>query len=214
MAGKIIEKQLSDAGIAISNGTEDLFIRTALEPYEYTMDRMLAGMRLVEKARTFYHRHLEEKYQQAKAWEELENLWDQGLIDFRRFRAIAKQALRGKSDLWKSLALGTQTKKTISGFLDQARIFYTNALGNKAILDALAGFGVKPGDLKAAAKGIEKIEKAQANHKRKKAATHLAVKKRDQAVFKVKEWMIPYWNICRLALAGHPEQLGKLKYKK
>ncbi len=94
MVGRIIEKQLSDADVAISNGIEDHFIRTALEPYEYTMDRMLAGVRLVEKARTFYQRRLEEKYQQAK------------------------------------------------------------------------------------------------------------------------EWMIPYWNICRLALAGHPEQFGKLKYKK
>ncbi|MCP5046080.1 MAG: hypothetical protein GY940_02840, partial [bacterium] len=73
MAGKIIEKQLSDAGIAISNGIEDHFIRSALEPFEYTMDRMLAGMRLVEKARTFYQRRLdqrrlEEKYKQAKEW--------------------------------------------------------------------------------------------------------------------------------------------------
>ncbi|MCP5053780.1 MAG: hypothetical protein GY940_41825 [bacterium] len=214
MASKIIEKQLSDADIAISNGIEDLFIRSVLESFEYKMERMSEGKRLVEAARTFYQRHLEGKYRQAKAWEELENLWGEGLVEYRRFRAIAKQALRGKSDLLKSLALGSQTKKTLSGFLDQARVFYANALENKAILDALARFGVKPKDLKAAAKGIKKTEDAEAHHKRQKAATHLAIKKRDQAVFEVKEWMTPYWNICRLGLAGHPEQLGKLKYKK
>ncbi len=211
MRYKNMKEQLFEAKFAISNGIADSFIRAALEPFKYTEDRMGEGLRLVEKADGLLEDHLMSKYRQAKAWGELEELWQNGKKEYSHLRILSKHALRGKPGLVKSLSLETPIRETLAAWIEQVRIFYTNSLKSDEILNQFDRFGVTRKTLKDLAKTVENIEKAQTRHKRKKADTHRAKIKRDEAFQEVRQWMIPYRSICRVALDGHPEQLGKLK---
>ncbi|MCP5053761.1 MAG: hypothetical protein GY940_41730 [bacterium] len=214
MSSEYHEYHLLYVYTALTNAVEDPFIREALVPYKYDGQRMGEGRRLYETAEVSYKNYLDGKVNQAEAWRDFKEKLGMGNKELAHHRDIARLALREHQPLRNSLGLTGRVKLSLSGLMDQARLYYANALDNPVILKNMERFGVTKKNLKEADKRIDEIEQAAAFHKQKKAETQQALKKRKQAFKAMDDWMKDFWKICRIALADHPAQLKKLKLKR
>jgi hypothetical protein len=61
---------------------------------------------------------------------------------YRRHVAVARVALRGERGAAQKLDLANSRKRTQAGWLIQAQQFYTNTLGDSAIAQKLAAYGI------------------------------------------------------------------------
>ncbi|MCP5052772.1 MAG: hypothetical protein GY940_36730 [bacterium] len=213
MGNKFLEEKLLDVNLAITNAGEDPFISEALRPFAYTPERLKVGHGLCKDADRRYTFHLDARMYQARAWEKLGEAVKLGRKKYSFYRSIARMALRENAPLKNALGLGQKIKQGLADWLEQARVFYVNALGNPEILKGFSVFGVKPKDLKAAIKQLDQIKDASALHKQKKAATQQAVKERDLAFKALDAWMRDFWQVCRLALGDQPAHMRKLKMR-
>ncbi|MCP5046583.1 MAG: hypothetical protein GY940_05400 [bacterium] len=211
---KFAEKLIRDT-VALTNAVEDPFVRDAIRRFNYTPEQMLVGRGLYNDADRSYHRYMEAVGQRAGAWDAFTKQFRQGRKKHSFYRKLARMILKGDVALKSSLGLGPgeEVKQSLGDWLEQARQFYTNGLDNEKISKAFSGFGVKARELKAALKHLDEVKTAAALHKQKKTAAREALVERDNAFKLFDAWMKDFWVVCRLALAGHPAQMTKLKLR-
>jgi hypothetical protein len=213
MSNKKLEKKLYNAQIALNNAQADEYISSRLRQYNYDDERMSEGIGFFKTATRLFQLHLDAKKEQmdaADAFRSIDEEARDGLVDFRK---IARIALKDHPSMMKSLGLDQSLKRNLGNWLEQARIFYTNALNNPQVMEKMAKYGIGETELNEGNGLIDRVEEASAFHKRKQAETDQAVKNRDNAFKDLNRWMKDFWVICRIALASKPEYLKKLKLR-
>ena len=106
-----------------------------------------------------------------------------------------------------------RSKRDLSGWMEEARQFYTNARANEEIMEKLSGFGVTDEELEQGLRLVDEVEKSAARHEMLKGETVRATQDRDSAFKKFMAWMGDFKRICRVALADTPQKLESLGIK-
>ncbi len=211
MGNAVIQKRLITNRMAISNASKDAEILERLSPFAYGRQRLGEGMEKVEAADCLSQMQMDAYKNQYTAGEDARAVRRDVRAQYIRTRGIARIAL-GKDEALRSvLNLEGESKKDLAGWLEEARLFYTNALDHPPVLERLGGFGINGEALEREQAGLDEVEKAAAFYQRQKGIAQQATADRDGAVAEMDAWMGDFWKVCRIAFAGKPLLMKKLK---
>lgn len=205
-----ITKLLLVTQIAIDNALADPVLISTLTAYGYTAERLQEGKALREQVLMLL---LEQKTCSGDglaATDDLKSARRQAQRMYMLHVKVARVALYGNRRAARTLDLETQRKRTLPAWLFQARQFYTGALADHAILNALSRYGITQEKLEAGKRLIDAVEACDATRTERKSNAQTATQRCNEALTALDRWISSFRQIARVALQDHPQGLEKL----
>jgi len=120
---------------------------------------------------------------------------------------IARVAFRKDGVTHVKLGLMGDRKPSLSGWLMQAKQFYSQSLDDLIIVDVLADYGLSQERLEAGKVKVEAVDKAYASYQ---DGIEAAIQHRDDAIDGLADWIADFLAIAILAIGDRPELLPVL----
>lgn len=210
MSYQSIPERLNEAETALHNAQTDPTLRDALADLGYDEATLEEGKSLLEAAQEAQQTMTAEYSEQYDATETLQEVHERANDTYMRFVKIARVALKNQPGATEALKLSGRRKRTLTGWLEQARTFYDNALGDDDVLEALGEYNVTSEDLQEGRAQVQAVAEANSVQEQEKGDAQDATEARDAAVDALDEWMSDFFSIARVALDDQPQQLEKL----
>lgn len=210
MAYRSIADRLSIAETTFTNVAQDPDLAGPLAEFGYDTDRMQEGETLFQEARDAFQEQVRQYGEQYDATERVQRAYESAQEEYRAFVRVARVALRDRDGLGAVLDLSGTRNRSLSGGLEQMRLFYQNALGDDQILDALALFNVTPEKLEEAQRRLDTVATLRAEQSSESGEAQDATKIRDAAMQELDAWMRDFQDIARVAFTDRPQFLEKM----
>ena len=110
-----------------------------------------------------------------------------------------------------ALELSGPKKQSISGWLRQALVFYSNVLQDTEAQTALAYFNITVEALTAGKAAVEAVGALNTVQEKEKSEARQATQNRDEALDALDSWLHKFYEVAKLALADTPQQLVALQ---
>lgn len=205
-----VEDRFLAANVALENAAADTEVQTMLAEFGYNVDKISEGKALYETAQTLHNKQKAEYGEQFTATDAQQTLLDKADAAYMQFVKLARIALRNDRGAYVKLKLEGKRKKTLSGWLHQANIFYANILNDPAVIEKLSAFGIVQTKLEAGRQLLKEVEAANAAQKKETGEAQQATIVRDEAMDKLDEWMSDFKVVARIALEPKSQFLEKL----
>lgn len=209
---KDMEQLLGRADLALTNAKEVKEINNYLKEYRYDEARLQEGRELYEKADKLYH----QKQTKYGGWKHNIILVEQARKELNeRYRVdleVARVAFRKEKEVLSKLDGRGTRKVSLSGWMKQVNVFYSNALSDREIQERLADFGLGEEKLAAGKELVEKLEEAVSRKEAAKGEAQRATKERDRALLELRGWLADFRRIARLALREDPQLIEALGF--
>ncbi|MEQ8555026.1 MAG: hypothetical protein RIC06_00035 [Cyclobacteriaceae bacterium] len=210
MKNNTIDSKLLLARVAMENTLGNKPILDALSVFGYNSKKIKEGMALLEDAEQKHAQQKKEYGEQFSATDDMTSAMEKLNDTYMGQVMVSRIALKDKRGHYQTLQIQGRRKKTYSGWLKQAAIFYTNALNDKEILAELSKFGMTPVVLEKGLVAIKEIEKKIAQQKRETGEAQEATAVRDEAFEKIEDWVGDFLGVARVALRGQPQMIESL----
>jgi len=207
---KSLAERLLAAQVAIDNALSDNEVKILLAVFGYDDTRLNVGKTLLDTTNQLQQTQQKEYGDQFEATGALKEAWEKADKEYMRFVKVARIALKSEHALYQKLDLSGTRKKTLSGWLAQAKQFYLNALADTVVLEKMAAYGMTQAKLEAGKTQIEETETANASQEKEKGEAQQATLERDNAVDLLEDWLSDFIAIARIALEEKPQLLEKL----
>ena len=204
------ENILTLSHLALTNAMSMSPITTALERFNYPLEKLNAGMNLYTLAEQAVLHSSNCRNDQKISTAALQNaraLADKAYI---RHLKLARFVFQGNVEAWKTLGLDGKRARVFGEWLAQARRFYTNLLGNPALLAALLPYNLPETDLTCALTLLAAAENAYAARENARGIAIQATRDRDLALQALKTWVSALIAIARFALEDDLQLLESL----
>ncbi len=205
-----IDSRLLTSRVAIENGQANTTIAALLADYGYNGTKMNEGQTLLEDAESKQAAQKKEYGEQFAATDQLDAAMSTANKTYMRHVKIARIAFKSERGIQSALQLTGRRRQTYSGWLQQARVFYENAIADANIKSALAGFGITQTALQDASDLVEQVGTKLASQLKEKGEAQEATKSRDEALEALLDWRSDYFSIARIALEEEPQLLEVL----
>ncbi|MCR9251675.1 MAG: hypothetical protein NXI20_14715 [bacterium] len=205
IAGRILFSQN-----AITNALNVPTIQSALANFGYDETKLGEGASLLETAQTLQDKQVKEYGEQFSATDELHLVKANANSLYLVHLKLARIALKDNRGLQESLMLNGRRKLSNSGWLHQAKTFYTNALSNPEIAQSLLPFGLTAEKLTEAQNLVLDVESKLATQLTEKGEAQQATANRDQALDDLMEWINDFKTVAKLALESDKQLLEVL----
>lgn len=205
-----IAEFMENTNLALSNAYNNEPVRSLLLEYNYDEPKFDAAFKLYDAAYAAETTHVKERGEQHEARKKFDALFDDAHKIYMEHVDFVKLLCRKKPKLQDTFGLHEPRKKTISGWLKQARVFYTNVLANPEILEDLTRYNLTKEKLEANLANVTAVAQANIDHKREKAEAQDAREKRDAAIEALYEIMYEFMKVCKYALKEHPQLMEAL----
>ena len=207
---KEIDELLLKSGTATTNASTHAEVGALLLLYGYTPERIDEGKTLCTNATALYQQQIKERGDQTQASSDLNKAIDIANDPYIDQLKIARIVFRNEPGMWTKLELSGKRKCTQSGWINQAKIFYTNLLADEAALSKMAVYGSSVEKLESEAALVADAEAKQAIQRREMGEAQEATLKRDQAIEALDDWYSDFRKIARIALKTQPQYLEML----
>ncbi len=205
-----MQDRLLAANVALENALTDTEILGLLSEYGYDAAKINAGKELYNCAQDKFQQQKTEYGEQYAASEEMQTKWDTANAVYMKHVKVGRVALQSDYGSFLKLGLEGARKRTLSGWLIQARQFYSNALADTDIQNDLAGFGITEAKLQDGKQLVDDVEAANTGHKKEKGEAQQATLDRDKALDIMEDWLSDFITIARIALEEKPQLLEKM----
>ncbi len=205
-----IDSKLLFAQNAITNALGSVEIKSAIAAYGYDDTRLQEGEALFNKASDLQAIQVKEYGDQYSATDALNLARAVANKTYMEYLKIARIALIGDRGAGASLQLDGKRKVTFSGWLKQAKTFYTNALGSPEVITAMGGFGITQEKLTAGKQLVNEVAQKLNKQLMEKGEAQNATQVRDEAFEVLEDWMGDFIAISRIALADKSQYLEVL----
>lgn len=210
MNNNTIDSNLLFAQVAIENARSNAVIKEALGFVGYDDARMDAGKALYDNAEQKQIQQKKEYGEQYAATDALEASRAIANSVLMRHVKLARIALKNQRGLWQTLELEGRRKRSYSGWIKQAKVFYTNALDSEEIKAILVTMGITEQALTDGLAAVTDVESKLAQQLKEKGEAQEATRVRDEAFDDLDEWMDDFIAVCRIALEDQPQYLEML----
>ena len=205
-----IDEFLTRARVAIDNALANAEIQNSLSAFGYTPEKIQGGRVLYDRAQAATQQQITEYGEQIGSTAALNEAWQQAKTTYNPFVQVARVAFKKKPGIATQLAIAGARKRTLSGWVEQARVFYDNALSNADIGSRLAEFGITQEKLQGGKAEVEALEGLNAAQEEEKGEAQQATKTRDEAIDVLSDWLEDFLDIAEVALSGSPQLLEAL----
>jgi hypothetical protein len=210
---KTIDEFLTEAQVAIANAQANAEIQEPLAAFGYTPEVIQQGAALYDRAQATVQQQKAEYGDQIGATAALAEAWKTTKATYIPHAQVARVALKNNPGAIAQLALNGRRKQSFSGWLEQANVFYDNALGNPDTIAALAKFGITTEKLQAGKAQVKELEALNAAQEKEKGEAQQATQTRDEALDALDDWLEDFLAIAEVALADKPQLLEALGVK-
>ena len=210
MKNNTIDSKLLSTKVALENALANDNIKSELALYGYDETSLNAGLALYEDTQQKHSAQKKEYGDQYAASDALNEALDTANTLYMRHVKIARVALRTNRGASATLEIDGRRKKTYSGWIKQASIFYTNALADTDIQTALVKFGITAEVLNEGKSAVTNVETKLAAQLKEKGEAQNATEARDQALEELMDWMADFYAISRIAMESNPQYLETL----
>jgi len=210
MLNTTIDSKLLSSKSAVSNALSNSAIQAMLNSFGYTESILQEGMELCTTTDNLHSAQKKEYGEQYAATDELNELKVLANHQYIQDLRIARIALKGQRSTQESLLLSGRRKESLSGWLKQAKTFYTNALNTPEVLAGMGTYNRTQEHLEAGLTKVNAVEQAYAAQLKEKGEAQDATEKRDSAFDTMQEWMSDFKSIARIALESQPQYLEML----
>jgi hypothetical protein len=201
---------LQDASTLIENALSLPEIAAVLAVYGYDEVRLEEGRRLWREADALAKKQLMEHGGKREASQELGKSWENAHAAYMKTLKVARVAFGDEARAITALGLYGPRKQTISGWLEQASILYTNLEGDPALAARLARFGYSDAKLAAEAALVAEVRAKSLAQTQGTGAAQTATAARDKKLRELDNWISEFRTICRVAFYENPQELEKL----
>ncbi len=207
---KSIAERLREAEVAINNTLASPDILAAVTPFGYDQVRLEAAKALHGQAQELVDRQKQEYGEQYEATAAVQKAWDEAAAAYSAALKIARIVFRGSDVARNALGLSGTRKQSLSGWLDQARRFYSNMLENPDFIAAMTPYTYDQAKLEAEAALVQAVYDASDAQDRERGEAQEATEIRDAKLDELDQWLADYKAIAEVALSDSPQKLEQL----
>lgn len=210
MKNNTIDERMLSAQVSIDNALSNADIKEAMALFGYDEPKLLEGKALLDDALSKHSIQKKEYGEQYEATDSLDVALTEANLNYMRHIKVARVALKADRGAAQSLDLDGRRKQSYSGWISQARLFYTNAAADKSISNELAKFGINSKALKTGLTTVGVVEDLLATQLKEKGEAQEATKVRDDAFDLLYEWVGDFKTIAKIALEDQSQKLEML----
>lgn len=210
MKTNTIDGKLLFAENAIDNSMNVSEILAALAVCGYDAIKLGEGKALQVNAVTLQSINKKEHGEQFDATDAMHLAKAIANKGYMRHVKLARIALENDRGAWESLGLSGDRMDSFSGWVLQAKSFYTNALDTPEVLTKLGKLGITLEILTATQALVEDVGAKYSTQKKETGQAQRARLARDAAMDKLQKWMGPFIKVARIALEDDSQYLEML----
>jgi hypothetical protein len=197
-----------EAGLrGVSNSSE---IQKKMSECGYTPERMAKGMALVDKTKRLTSIQVEIYGDKFTATDILLKQESVVYSSYMITLKVVRVAFKGEFDMLARFKATGERRKSLSGWLMDARIFYENLLDTPAAIERLRQFGYTPERLQEELNAVNEIENLNSRRLTEKGLAQNSTVERDKAFDELCNWYSDFRAIARVALYDTPQLLEAL----
>ncbi|WP_299580621.1 hypothetical protein [uncultured Sunxiuqinia sp.] len=207
---KEIDELLLKADLGINNALRHPEVAGLMSLLGYTPEKLTAGKVILTNAQNLQAKQVKEAGEEDGASDELRLKRSEAHHTYMNYVKIARIAFKNDAGMWTKLQLNGRRKQSYSGWISQARLFYTNLMADEPAMAKISEFGVTAEKLQAGMDLVLAVEDQLARLKQESGEAQDATKARDKAVDVLQDWYSDFRAIARIALQGRPQFLEML----
>lgn len=211
MAYVSIDERLAAIGTGLKEPATIPEAGELLTPFGYNAAKIAAGSLLLAEAQTLVNQQRVEYGEQYEATLAVQQAWEAAKATYGATLALARIALKNETAAQTALMLRGARKRTLSGWIDQARTFYANLLANPTWVAAMASFNRGQETLTIEKGVIDTLVAANLAQEKEKGESQEATRARDAKLEQLYDWYGDYRDVAVIALAGHPEWIEMIR---
>jgi hypothetical protein len=193
--------------LGVSNSPE---IQSRMIPFGYTPERIDQGFTLLNKAKRLTATQVGNYGDQYSATDKVDKLLADKYANYIVTVKVARVAFKHRPDMLVKFRLTGRRSRSLSGWLNDARIMYTNILETPDALSILAMYGYSSEKLVAELDGVDQVEAMHSIRLGEKGEAQQSTLERDKAIDEICDWYSDFRAIVRIALYDAPQLLEAL----
>lgn len=206
---KSIDEKLNETQVALDNTAHEE-IAPLLADFGYTEEKINQGKALYEQAQLLHQTQKTEYAEQHDATQTVNQAWDTANKEYMRLVKVGRVAFQSNLLALEKLGLFGRRKESLSGWLEQTNLFFTNAIADVDIIAGFANFGITQQRIEDGKALVETVESANTVQEKEKGEAQQATIDRDKAVDNMDQFMSDFRKIARIALEIKPQLLEML----
>jgi hypothetical protein len=207
---KSIDELLKLAKVAIDSASSQPDLAEPLAKKGYDSTEMANAKVLFTQAETLYLSQKDKYGDKVGAKDEFDALREEIEEDYNDHIDLARIVLKNNRGDLEKLQLNGKRKQAISGWMAQAKTFYTNALASTSIKEALAKKGVTEPELLTVQAKLADLENKETAKYQKRGQAQSATAERDNAIDDLLEWYREFIDTAKVTFRKTPQLLEKL----
>lgn len=209
---KSIAARLLAAQLAIDAVLANPSLQAALTPFGYTAARMNNARALYEQAEALTAAQKMEYGEQYEATQTVNDLLNTAQTAYKRSLQLARIAFKRNTKAQAGLGLNGERKRTYSGWISQAELFYQGLLASPELLADMAQFGYDAAKVEAEFALVSAVRAAHVEQEREKGEAQDSTQARDAALDELDEWMSDFKTVAHIALTDMGQKLESLGF--
>jgi hypothetical protein len=193
--------------LGVSNSLE---IQTRMIPFGYTPEKIAHGVGLLNKAKNLTASQVGSYGDQYSATDEVDRKWAESYAAYMVTVKVTRVVFKDRPDLLAKFRVTGRRNKSLSGWLNDARIMYANILDTPEALTALAQYGYGAEKLAAEFAAVDEVENLHSKRLAEKGEAQQSTVERDRAIDELCNWYSDFRAIARIALYDAPQLLEAL----
>lgn len=181
-----------------------------LAEYNFDRERLLAGRALCDAAIAAQSLQKVEAGEGEDATAARDAAWDVAEKSYTRLLKIARMALASVPTSAQALGMDGQRKKSLTGWMAQARQFYDGLAKHPEYLARLGSFGITAAKVAAARADLDALDAASSTQHTEQVEAQDATAKRDAALDAADTWMEEFVVVFKVALEDSPQLIETL----
>ncbi|KPV49320.1 hypothetical protein SE17_33335 [Kouleothrix aurantiaca] len=206
-SSEMIERQLMSARVLLVNTRANPDIRDALAAHGFTAERLDEGEILSNNLSALCQHKINRYGGLRGTTNALGAAGKQAQQTYRAHITLARVAFQSDQGTLQALHLLGPRKRTLAGWLGQARDFYATALATPAIAARLAEFTITREQLEAGVQLMDAVREHHAASLQQRGLAQESTYERDLAAKELKSWISDFKLIARVALKSRPQLL-------
>jgi hypothetical protein len=210
MNGKVIARKLLSIEESLKGVKNSPEIGEKLSVLGYTPERINEGEELFDKVTKLMTIQIEEYSDLYVANEEFSKLWRKGYCVYMVTLKVIRVAFMEQPEVLQRFNAVGKRNRSLSGWLRDAKIMYTNVLNSPEALEIMLQYGYTVEKLEREFQEVTKIEELHSIQLREKGQAQQSTAERDEAFDALCRWYSKFRAIARIALYEKPQLLEAL----
>jgi hypothetical protein len=205
LAAKLHEFENGISGVV--NNSE---IEERMSQYGYTPEKMTEGTERLNSVKRLVAFNVEEYSDQYVATDLLGKSWTSTYSTYMITLKVVRVAFRKQPGKLQEFRATGQRHRSLSGWLNDARIMYTNLQDEPGDLDIMMKYGYTAERLQKEQQLVEEVAQLHSKRLGETGAAQQSTQERDQAFDALCDWYSDFRAIARVALYDKPQLLEAL----